>query len=30
VPGWLHWTSRLAFGWWCVAYVAGAALVMAR
>ena len=30
VPGWLHWTSRLAFGWWCVAYVAGAALVMGR
>ena len=28
VPGWLHWFSRLAYGWWCVAYVAGAALVM--
>ena len=28
VPGWLHWYSRLAYGWWCVAYVAGAAMVM--
>jgi hypothetical protein len=28
VPGWLHWFSRVAYGWWCVAYVAGAALVM--
>lgn len=28
VPGWLHRWSRLAYGWWCVAYVAGAALVM--
>jgi len=28
VPGWLHWWSRGAYGWWCVAYVAGAALVM--
>lgn len=28
VPGWLHWYSRLAFGWWCVAYVAGALMVM--
>jgi hypothetical protein len=28
VPGWLHWWSRLAYGWWCIAYVAGAALVM--
>lgn len=27
VPGWLHWYSRLAYGWWCVAYVAGAAMV---
>ena len=30
VPGWLHWYSRLAYGWWCVAYVAGAALVMGK
>ena len=30
VPGWLHWYSRLAYGWWCIAYVAGAALVMGR
>ncbi len=28
VPVWLHWYSRLAYGWWCVAYVAGAAMVM--
>lgn len=28
VPGWLHWYSRVAYGWWCVAYVAGAAMVM--
>lgn len=28
VPAWLHRWSRLAYGWWCVAYVAGAALVM--
>ena len=29
VPGWLHTYSRIAFGWWLVAYVTGAALVMA-
>ncbi len=29
VPGWLHRFSRLAFGWWLVAYVTGALLVMA-
>ncbi|UCC24516.1 MAG: hypothetical protein JSU98_12345 [Gemmatimonadales bacterium] len=28
VPRWLHRWSRLTYGWWCVAYVAGAALVM--
>ncbi|MEJ2207316.1 MAG: hypothetical protein P8170_24850 [Gemmatimonadota bacterium] len=28
VPRWLHWYSRCAYGWWCVAYVAGAAMVM--
>lgn len=28
VPGWLHTTSRLAYGWWLVAYVTGAYLVM--
>ncbi len=28
VPSWLHWYSRIAYGWWCVAYVAGAAMVM--
>ena len=28
VPGWLHQYSRFAYGWWCVAYVAGAYLVM--
>lgn len=28
VPGWLHNYSRAAYGWWCIAYVAGAALVM--
>ena len=28
VPGWLHWYSRFAYGWWCIAYVAGAYLVM--
>lgn len=30
VPGWLHWYSRCAYGWWCVAYVAGAAMVMSE
>ena len=29
VPRWLHLYSRFAYGWWCVAYVAGAYLVMA-
>ena len=29
VPGWLHSYSRIAFGWWLVAYVTGAVLVMA-
>jgi hypothetical protein len=28
VPGWLHQYSRFAYGWWWVAYVAGAWLVM--
>ena len=28
VPSWLHTTSRLAYGWWLVAYVTGAYLVM--
>jgi len=28
VPRWLHGYSRVAYGWWCVAYVAGAAMVM--
>ena len=28
VPNWLHWWSRLAYGWWVVAYIASAALVM--
>ncbi len=28
VPGWLHNYSRLAYGWWLVAYVTGAFLVM--
>lgn len=29
VPGWLHLYSRVAYGWWLVAYVTGAMLVMA-
>ena len=29
VPHWLHLYSRLAYGWWLVAYVTGALLVMA-
>lgn len=29
VPRWLHRYSRGAYGWWCVAYVAGAAMVIA-
>ncbi len=28
VPLWLHRWSRIAFGWWLVAYVTGALLVM--
>jgi hypothetical protein len=28
VPGWLHLYSRLAYGWWVVAYITGAWLVM--
>jgi hypothetical protein len=28
VPSWLHRWSRLAFGWWLVAYVTGAILVL--
>ena len=28
VPMWLHRWSRVAFGWWLVAYVTGAVLVM--
>lgn len=28
VPSWLHTTSRVAYGWWLVAYVTGAYLVM--
>ena len=28
VPGWLHGYSRVAFGWWIVAYITGATLVM--
>ncbi len=28
VPSWLHRWSRIAFGWWLVAYVTGAYLVM--
>ena len=30
VPTWLHRYSRLAYGWWIVAYVTGFALVMAK
>jgi hypothetical protein len=30
VPGWLHQYSRIAFGWWIVAYITGAALVMSK
>lgn len=29
VPHWLHLYSRIAYGWWLVAYVTGAMLVMA-
>jgi len=28
VPIWLHHWSRIAFGWWVVAYITGALLVM--
>lgn len=28
VPQWLHWYSRLAYGWWIAAYITGAVLVM--
>jgi hypothetical protein len=28
VPRWLHHYSRLAYGWWIVAYITGAVLVM--
>ena len=28
VPGWLHTYSRIAYGWWLVAYATGAYLVM--
>jgi len=30
VPSWLHRYSRLAYGWWIVAYVTGAILVMSK
>lgn len=30
VPAWLHRYSRLAYGWWIVAYVTGAILVMSK
>ena len=30
VPTWLHRYSRLAYGWWIVAYVTGAILVMSK
>ena len=30
VPLWLHRYSRLAYGWWIVAYVTGAVLVMSK
>jgi uncharacterized repeat protein (TIGR03987 family) len=29
VPAWLHRYSRLAYGWWVVAYITGAMLVLA-
>jgi len=28
VPGWLHLYSRVAYGWWVVAYITGGWLVM--
>jgi hypothetical protein len=30
VSGWLHQYSRIAFGWWIVAYITGAVLVMSK
>lgn len=30
VPLWLHRYSRLAYGWWIVAYITGAVLVMSK
>ncbi len=30
VPAWLHRYSRLAYGWWIVAYITGATLVMSK
>jgi len=30
VPAGLHWYSRIAYGWWIVAYFTGAYLVMGR
>ena len=30
VPDWLHRYSRLAYGWWVVAYITGAFLVMSK
>lgn len=30
VPIWLHRYSRLAYGWWIVAYITGAFLVMSK
>lgn len=30
VPTWLHRYSRLAYGWWIVAYITGAILVMSK
>lgn len=30
VPAWLHRYSRLAYGWWIVAYITGAILVMSK
>jgi uncharacterized repeat protein (TIGR03987 family) len=30
VPQWLHRYSRLAYGWWVVAYITGAILVMSK
>lgn len=30
VPTWLHRYSRVAYGWWIVAYITGAILVMSK